>query len=312
MSTLAFAVILAFVLDKLFAEPKRFHPLVGFGNYVSRIESWLNQGEHRKMKGVIAVAVAIVPWLVLSILLTLMVSDFLTLILSSVILYLAVGWQSLLQHAQQIVAPLKEGNLEQARTYVSWIVSRDTDNLDETQVAKAATESVLENGADAIFAAVFWFFLLGIPGVVLYRCSNTLDAMWGYKNERFLSFGWAAARLDDVLNYIPARLTAFSYALLGNTKLAFDCWQRQGHIGKSPNAGPVMASGAGALNVSLGGSASYHNRIEQKPVLGPEEDDSTRASADSITQACDLVNKTLVMWIVVILLISWIGSWLSS
>ncbi|MFC3151062.1 adenosylcobinamide-phosphate synthase CbiB [Litoribrevibacter euphylliae] len=307
MSTLALTVILAFVLDKLFAEPKRFHPLVGFGNYVSRIESWLNQGESRTLKGVLAVIIAILPWLLISVVLTALIaeSSLLNVIVSAVVLYLAVGWQSLLQHAQQIVGPLKTGNLEQARTYVSWIVSRDTDTLDDTQVAKAATESVLENGADAIFAAVFCFCLMGIPGVVLYRCSNTLDAMWGYKNERFLSFGWAAARLDDVLNYIPARLTALSYALMGNTKQALDCWQRKGHIGKSPNAGPVMASGAGALNVSLGGAASYHNRIEQKPVLGPEEDENTRASADSITHACDLVNKTLVMWIVVIMVMSW-------
>jgi adenosylcobinamide-phosphate synthase len=222
-------------------------------------------------------------------------------------LYLAVGWQSLLLHAKQVAIPLAEGDLEQARYYVSWIVSRDTEQLDEKEVAKAATESVLENGADAIFAALFWFCLLGIPGVVLYRCANTLDAMWGYKNERFLSFGWAAARLDDVLNYVPARLTALSYSLLatsGHRFQAFKCWREQGYIGKSPNAGPVMATGAGALNVSLGGAASYHNRIEQKPVLGPEETASTLATSQAIYAACGLINRTLAAWVLVILVIS--------
>lgn len=317
--SLMLSVVLALILDKVFAEPKRYHPLVGFGNYAKAVENRFNQGQDNRawilrIKGAMSLVIVVLPWLCLSVWAVVLVNDSIVLnvIVSALVLYIAVGWQSLLVHAKQVATPLYSGDLELARQYVSWIVSRDTEQLNQTQVAKAATESVLENGADAIFAAVFWFCVLGVPGVVLYRCVNTLDAMWGYKNERFLYFGWAAARLDDLLNYIPARLTALSYALLAKSGFcvqAFRCWQTQGYIGKSPNAGPVMASGAGALNVSLGGAASYHNRVEQKPILGPEPSVTTDADVKSIYDACDLVNRTLALWVLTIFVIVLVTNW---
>ena len=209
-------------------------------------------------------------------------------------LYLGMGWQSLLSHAMAIANPLENDDMTAARQAVGMIVSRDTSELSEEAIASAATESVLENGADAIFSAIFWFCLLGIPGVVLYRLSNTLDAMWGYKNTRFLQFGWCAARMDDVLNYIPARLTALSYTVLGNTAVAIKAWRQQAKTWKSPNAGSVMASGAGAINVSLGGAAVYHGELQQRPALGPVT--GKKPSAASIKNACELVNRTLLLW----------------
>jgi adenosylcobinamide-phosphate synthase len=167
---------------------------------------------------------------------------------------------------------------------------------------------VLENGADAIFAALFWFALLGAPGVLAYRLINTLDAMWGYKNERYLHFGWMAARFDDLVNFVPAQLTALTYALLGSHRAqAFACWRAQGLSWKSPNAGPVMAAGAGAINVSVGGNETYHGKEQQRSVLGPELDDSTRPSAVSLERSCRLVNRSLALWIIMIALFEFIA-----
>ena len=223
--SIALSLLIALLLDYFLKEPKRFHPLVGFGNLAIAIEKRLNQGtaakNRQKRSGIIAWLLAVIPLTCVALIIDLLLSDstVLSAVVGGVVLYLAIGWQSLLSHALAIAKPLKQGDLDSARTAVGMIVSRDTSELDEKAVASAATESVLENGADAIFAAIFWFCLLGIPGVVLYRLSNTLDAMWGYKNERFLHFGWCAARIDDLLNFIPARLTALSYALVGETKL---------------------------------------------------------------------------------------------
>jgi len=305
-------VLLAFFLDFILGEPKRFHPLIGFGNLALAIEKRLNNGSLSKwggrMSGVVAWWLVVIPLCLMFYIL----DDYLKvyteayIVVAAVILYVAIGWQSLLQHAMNIARPLQQNNMIGARAAVSLIVSRDAQNLDEAGIAKAATESVLENGADAIFSAVFWFVVAGMPGVVLYRLSNTLDAMWGYKNTRFLHFGWCAARFDDVLNFIPARLTALSYALVGHTKIALQCWRLQGMNWKSPNAGPVMAAGAGALNVSLGGAAQYHSQLQYRPGLGPEKSPEP-VTAISIVKACGLVNRALVLWLTVLamMLLSW-------
>ncbi|MND94303.1 cobalamin biosynthesis protein [compost metagenome] len=193
---------------------------------------------------------------------------------------------------------LRRDDLAQARLRVGYLVSRETAELDETAVARAATESVLENGSDAVFAALFWFVVAGAPGVVLYRLSNTLDAMWGYRNERFERFGWAAARIDDVLNYLPARLVALTYALLGKTRLALQCWRTQAPAWDSPNAGPVMAAGAGALGVQLGGAAVYHGELHERAQLG----EGPAADADAIERGWRLVRHGVWLWLLVLCL----------
>jgi adenosylcobinamide-phosphate synthase len=212
-------------------------------------------------------------------------------------LYLAIGARSLEQHANAVADALERNDLPLARTRVGMIVSRDTSQLDETGVACATVESVLENGSDAIFAAIFWFLLLGAPGAVLYRLANTLDAMWGYRNERYLYFGWAAARFDDVLNFIPARLTALTYLLLGNAKSAWRCWRRQAPTWYSPNAGPVMAAGAGAMELTLGGPAIYHGAVKERPALGT----GRTPQGKDIRRAVKLVNRGVWLWVIVAL-----------
>ena len=314
--SLVASILLALLLDRLLGEPKRFHPLVGFGRLASAIERvWNTTDAGRAVgrgTGVFAWSLAVIPLVLLAYSVNLWTEQYtgVSVILGGVVLYLAIGWQSLIEHGIAVSNPLTAGALDSARHAVGMIVSRDTSQLDETAIASAATESVLENGADAIFSAIFWFCLLGIPGVVLYRLSNTLDATWGYKNSRFLSFGWAAARIDDLLNYLPARLTALSYALAGKTRIALSCWQVQAVTWKSPNAGPVMAAGAGAINVSLGGAAVYHGELQQRPQLGPDRNSGDTPSAQGIERACTLVNRALGLWVLCIVVMAGVSAWL--
>jgi len=300
-------VISALLLDFILGEPRRYHPLVLFGTWVECLEKRLNTPNNKRVKGILAVVLAIVPLTVLVIGLekTLIESTILHAVFASIVLYLAIGWRSLVEHAKNIAKPLQANDIAQARQAVSFIVSRDTSQLDEEGISKAAVESVLENGADAVFAPIFWFCVAGIPGVFIYRLANTLDAMWGYKNERFLAFGWCAARLDDVLNYIPARLVALSYALAGQTKHGFNSWFQQGHQWDSPNAGPVMAAGAGALNVTLGGAATYGEDTHQRITLGvTAEQGGQKADARLIYSARTLLTKSLAVWLVALMLVA--------
>ncbi|MCY1519338.1 Cobalamin biosynthesis protein CobD [compost metagenome] len=295
--SLVFSAVAGVVLDAVFGEPKRWHPLVAFGRLAERIERRCNAGGRAwRSHGLSAWCLAVLP-------LTLLVGVLAQLPLigwavEMLALYAALGLKSLGQHALPVAQALRLGDLPLARTRVGYMVSRNSAALDATGVARAGTESVLENGSDAVFAALFWFAVAGAPGVVLYRLSNTLDAMWGYRNARFERFGWAAAKIDDVLNYVPARLVALTYALLGRSGAALRCWRNQAPQWDSPNAGPVMAAGAGALGVSLGGAAVYHGELHARPALGEGDE----AGPAHIERALVLVQRGVWLWLLVLAL----------
>ena len=284
---LPLAALVASVLDRLCGEPRRAHPLVAFGAFAQKLEARFNR--HSVTGGMLAWALAVLPWVALAA----VVRPFAPFVVDVVLLWFALGARSLAEHARAVAAPLAASDLAAARTQVARIVSRDTRQLDAHGVARAGVESVLENGNDAVFGALFWFAVLGGPGALLYRLANTLDAMWGYRTERFLHFGRAAARLDDALNWLPARLTALSYALLGHTRQALACWRTQAPTWQSPNAGPVMAAGAGSLGVQLGGTASYHGHAETRPPLGC----GPAPTAADLERATALVLRTQWLWL---------------
>ncbi len=302
MSAVLGATILSLLADRLLGEPSRWHPLIAFGRFADYLEVVLNR--RRKLSGLVAWLLAVLPLTLAGWLFDVWLGDLWLAHCAAggAFLYLAIGWQSLLSHAGNVAEPLGNKDLAAARRAAAMMVSRDTGDLPETDVAAAATESVLENGNDAIFAPLFWFWVGGIPAVILYRLANTLDAMWGYRSDRFAAFGWVAARTDDLLNWIPARLTALSYAICGNTGSAIACWRAQAARWKSPNAGPVMASGAGAIGATLGGAANYGGRLQQRPQLGAGE----VADATTIEAACKLVNRALLLWILVLILLTMI------
>ncbi len=292
----------AVLLDWRLGEPRRWHPLAGFGWLAQRVEvlaygSPETNAELRRARGIGAVIVLLVPFAAAAWLLGAI--PLLGSVMALGLLVLAIGARSLAEHAEAVAAALQANDLPLARERVGLIVSRDTDDLDEEQISRATVESVLENGCDAIFGVLFWFSLIHVPGAVLYRLANTLDAMWGYRTPRYRDFGWAAARLDDLLNWVPARLTALSYVAVGaKPALAWRCWWEQAPFWKSPNAGPVMAAGAGALGLALGGQARYHGEWQQRPALG----EGLAPRAADISRAVTLVRRALWLWLAVIVL----------
>lgn len=281
------ACLLAVLLDRLLGEPRRWHPLVGFGRLAAIVEARLNR--RRRQAGVLAWGLAVLPWVALAAWLR----TWAPFAVDVALLYFALGARSLTDHGRAVARPLAAGDLLEARRRVGFMVSRETANLDEGGVARAGVESILENGHDAVFGALFWFALLGGPGALLFRLANTLDAMWGYRNERYAAFGWAAARIDDGLGWFPARLTALTYAGLGHTRRALACWCSQAPAWASPNAGPVMAAGAGSLGLALGGAAVYHGHTEVRPPLG---EGATPLAAD-LERAIALVERSLALWL---------------
>lgn len=290
-------LLLALIMDRVLGEPKSWHPLITFGRWVDQCQAWCQlplswSVFSQRLFGVFAWLLAVVPLLLLWGLLESLLPTLILNALAVVIVYFSIGWQSLREHGLAIANPLLKRDLVQARIAVSYIVSRDTDSLNEEQVAKAGIESVLENGSDAVFAPIFWFLILGVPGAILYRLANTLDAMWGYKTNKWLHFGWCAARVDDVLNYLPAKLVVFSYALCGQYSNAMQAARAPEARWKSPNAGPVMAAGAASLGLAVGGEAVYFGKTESRPVLGKGEVPQAKDLVRSIT----LVDKTLYLW----------------
>ena len=268
-------LLVALLLDRWLGEPARFHPLVGFGNWAAWLERHLNTAAARplagRLLGLLALLLALSPLLVIGALLLWLYQQAPALfwLAQVIILYSCIGWQSLQQHVQAVAQALQVDNLPLAREKLRWMVSRDTAELSAAEVAQASLESLLENSLDALFATLFWFCLGGALAALMHRWVNTLDAMWGYKNSRFRYFGWAAARLDDALAYLPARLTALSFVLLGrHPQQALRCWRQQAAACASPNGGPVMTAGAGALNIRLSERACYQGQWTIKPPMG--------------------------------------------
>jgi len=296
------AALAGVLLDQWLGEPRRWHPLVGFGTLAAALEGRLNRLPNaasplrQRITGLLAWCLMVMVPAGLAWLLVRATGKWHATagwILQALALYAALGARSLHQHIAPIAQALARGDLDAARALTTRIVSRDTADADAEALARAACESALENGNDAVFGALFWFLVGGAPAVIVFRLANTLDAMWGYRTPRLRYFGWAAARLDDLLNLVPARLTALSYALLGATTQALRCWRTQAPAWSSPNAGPVMAAGAGAVGIALGGPARYHGELEMRPPLGI----GAAPAAAHVLACLRLVRRTLWLWL---------------
>ena len=305
---LLLALPLGLLLDLLFGEPRRWHPLVGFGRAADELERLLRRGAPghaigNRLRGALAWALLVLPLPLACAAVLGVLPRPAALAGHAALLWFALGGRSLAEHARAVALPLAAGDLVGARAGIGRMVSRETATLDADGIACATVETALENGNDAVFGALFWAALLGGPGALAFRLANTLDAMWGYRDARRIYFGWCAARADDFLGFVPARLTALTYALFGRGAQALHCWRTQAPTWASPNAGPVMAAGAGALGVTLGGAAVYHGRVEQRPQLGC----GPAPSAADIEHALALVARGAWLWGALALLAALLG-----
>lgn len=301
---LTLAVVAGLALDALLGEPRAGHPLVGFGRLATALDRRLPR---RRWAGALAWLVLVVPPAAAAGMAVWALAPLAGWLVATVVLWLCIAWHSLKAHTRAVETALAAGDLAGARRAVACLVSRDTACMDVAAVRRAALESLLENAGDGVHATLFWFAAGGLaagPGgavaaAVAHRAINTLDAMWGYRTSRYRRFGWAAARADDLANWPSARLTALSFALVGNAGRALRCWRQQARALASPNAGPVMCAGAGALGLRLGGAAFYHGVYQQRPVFGC----GAFAAGGDIERAIAMIARTLVVWIAAILLL---------
>jgi len=282
--TSAGIMLIALGLDALIGWPAVVfamigHPVTWIGRLISKLDRWLNMegtdDSDRRKAGMAAALLVIAATAVGMLLVSLMLPDTIVgLVIAAVLAWPLLAARSLYTHVAAVARPLSAGDIAAARVEVAKIVGRDPAMLDEAGLARAALESLAENASDGVIAPLFWGAIFGLPGIAAYKAINTLDSMIGHKNDRYLAFGWAAARIDDLANLIPARLTGLLFAAISpNPPAAFGCMVRDAGNHRSPNAGWPEAALAASLGVRLSGPRVYHDRVANEPWINGQAPD---------------------------------------
>ncbi len=269
-------LLLGWLLDFNFGDPSRLpHPIVWFGKMISWGEHRLNKGSHRMAKGaVMAIALILMVFFAVWGLKRLIPNAILWFVLDAIIIFYCLAGTTLIREVREVFLAL-DRSLDEGRQQVARIVGRETSQLSAQEVRTAALETLAENLSDGVIAPLFWFALLGTPGMLAYKMVNTLDSMIGYRTERYKDFGCWAARIDDVANYIPARLTALLMVIAsGKWSLLKFVW-KNGRKHASPNSGYPEAALAGILNCRFGGPHYYFGELFDKPYIGENDRELT-------------------------------------
>ena len=273
-------LIIAWLLDCWLGDPEWLpHPVVGFGKLISAGEHLLNKRRHRRLKGSLLAIVLIsvvffATWGVLQI--AEMIHPWLNIVLQIILIFCCLAGTTLIREVREVFHAL-DRSLEEGRQQVARIVGRDTTQLTAQEVRKAALETLAENLSDGVIAPMFWYVLVGVPGMMTYKMINTMDSMIGYHSERYLHFGCFAARVDDVANYLPARLTALLMVLAAGKPQLLSFVKRFGKCHASPNSGYPESALAGILDCRFGGPHIYFGEVFEKPYIGTNDRELTTA-----------------------------------
>lgn len=300
---MALPLLAAWLLDRWLGDPQWMpHPVVAFGKAIAFFEHRLNRGEGRFLKGMlvscllVAGVYGLTAWLLRQ---AALFSPGLLLALQVLLIFYCLAGTTLVREVRMVFLAV-DRSLEEGRRQVSRIVGRDTSGLSAQEVRTAALETLAENLSDGVVAPLFWYLLLGVPGMLAYKMVNTLDSMIGYRNERYRRFGCFAARLDDVANFVPARLTAFLMVLASGRLSLLGFVARYGNQHASPNSGYPESALAGILNCRFGGPHHYFGEEVWKPYIG--DNDRPLTTADMRTAI--RINRRVEGWMLLLVLAS--------
>lgn len=295
------AILLGYIADRIWADPEHFpHPIIAFGKAISFGEKILNRGDYREIKGVLLALLLVMStflffgWIQS---LFLSIAVWAEYIFVTIIIFIGLAGTTLISECKAVFEQLKI-SLEAGRKQVARIVGRETATLNAQNVRSAALETMSENLSDGVVAPLFWFAVAGVPGMMAYKMVNTLDSMIGYKSERYKKFGAFAARLDDVANYMPARITAMLMVLVSGKRRALRFCIVYGRNHSSPNAGYPEAALAGILDARFGGPNVYYGELIEKPYIGEnmkEFNDNDISIAATVNRRVEVVAIFLVV-----------------
>ncbi|EDT76725.1 cobalamin biosynthesis protein [Clostridium butyricum] len=302
---------IGFILDLLIGDPNNpFHPVRGIGLLASKLETIFRKllKNSLKIAGLIVWMITIILTFAITygiIFVCMKINKYLGIIVQGIIIYFCISAKGLVVEGYKVIKYLNEGNIEKSRKQLSYIVGRDTESLDSKGITRAVIETIAENMSDGVIAPILFAGIFGAAGSMAYKAVNTMDSMFGYKNEKYIKFGYFPAKLDDLFNYIPARVTGIliiisSFFLKRDYKNSFKIYKRDRYNHTSPNSAHPEAAMAGALDIQLGGANYYFGKIVEKPVIGDKIKD---IEINDVKKTAEILYLSAVMGFILMVII---------
>lgn len=304
-------IIIGYILDLIIGDPNNpYHPIRFIGNLSKSLEGFFRKriSKNLKLSGILTnLSVIFITFFVVLFITkgTSYINTYLGIIVSGILIYFTISAKCLKVEGLKVIKELENGNIIEARKKLSYIVGRDTDKLNESEIYRAVIETASENMSDGIIAPLFYAGIGGAPLAFLYKAVNTCDSMFGYKNEKYIDFGFSSAKVDDIFNYIPARITSYliiiaSFVLRYKYKESYKIYKRDRYNHSSPNSAHPEAAVSGALSIMLGGSNYYFGKLVKKDTIGDKLKEIEKSDVIKTNKILDLVTFLGVVLAIII------------